>query len=126
METLFAKFDGQWPVGGPQSINPGDWVEVVVDAVPVGTPVEWDFTGEKPRLRARLQSQQEIEQIKANEVRQKRNQLLAESDWTDTYSASQRMGQSWYDSWQAYRQQLRNVTNQYNFPMQVEWPAAPY
>lgn len=57
-------------------------------------------------------------------IRQERNTKLAESDWTDTYSAPQRLGQSTYESWQTYRQGLRDVTLQPD-PFNIVWPEAP-
>lgn len=62
------------------------------------------------------------EQLRA--VRLQRNNLLAQSDWTDTYSAPARLGTEKYNQWQQYRQQLRDVTSQpdlYN----IVWPTPP-
>lgn len=52
-------------------------------------------------------------------VRQERNSLLAACDWTqlpDTPADK--------DSWAAYRQELRDVTNQPD-PFAIIWPTAP-
>lgn len=57
-------------------------------------------------------------------VRTQRNQLLAASDWTDTFSAPARLGQTLYGSWQTYRQALRDVTQQPD-PFNITWPQAP-
>jgi len=57
-------------------------------------------------------------------VRAKRNQLLADSDWTDTLSAKGRLGQTLYDAWQAYRQGLRDITQQPD-PFNLVWPNPP-
>lgn len=57
-------------------------------------------------------------------IRQERNTKLADSDWTDTYSAPQRLGQSTYELWQTYRQGLRDVTLQPD-PFNIVWPEAP-
>lgn len=54
-----------------------------------------------------------------------RNTLLLQSDWTDTYSAPTRLGTEIYNSWQTYRQQLRDITLQPNYPYQVVWPTPP-
>lgn len=59
-----------------------------------------------------------------NGVRAKRNMLLSQSDWTDTASAPARLGESLYEAWQAYRQALRDVTEQAS-PFDVVWPVAP-
>jgi hypothetical protein len=57
-------------------------------------------------------------------VRQKRNQLLQQSDWTDTASALARLGQELYNQWQTYRQALRDVTDQPD-PFNITWPTPP-
>jgi len=57
-------------------------------------------------------------------IRQDRDSLLAACDWTDTASAQGRLGNEVYNSWQAYRQQLRDITNQLD-PFEITWPAKP-
>ena len=49
-----------------------------------------------------------------------RNNLLQESDWTQTLDAP-------VDKvvWAAYRQQLRDVTSQPEFPQNIIWPIRP-
>jgi hypothetical protein len=59
-----------------------------------------------------------------NIVRNRRNNLLQESDWTDTFSAPTRLGQELYDQWQEYRQKLRDVTTQTD-PFNITWPTPP-
>lgn len=54
-----------------------------------------------------------------------RQQLLQDSDWTDTVSAQTRLGTELYNSWQVYRQALRDITLQEGFPLAVNWPQAP-
>jgi hypothetical protein len=54
-----------------------------------------------------------------------RNQLLQESDWTDTVSAQTRLGETLYNSWQTYRQDLRDITLQAGYPFEVVFPTAP-
>lgn len=56
-------------------------------------------------------------------IRARRNQLLAESDWTDTYSASTRLSN--YSEWQTYRQALRDITQQSGYPTNINWPQQP-
>lgn len=58
-------------------------------------------------------------------IKAERNRLLTESDWTDTLSAKNRLGEELYNSWQTYRQQLRDITSQPGYPQQVVWPQAP-
>lgn len=122
---FYALFDGSSLVAGPQSVDPGDWTEVTLDDVPPGVITEWDFSGDLPRRRAKVLSSDEIASAKAIEVRERRRRLLNDSDWTDTYSAPARLGQDVYQSWQDYRQALRDVTSQPGFPLDVAWPTPP-
>lgn len=57
---------------------------------------------------------------KEAEVRQQRNQLLSDCDWTQLPDAPVPPA-----PWATYRQQLRDVTAQPNFPWEVVWPVAP-
>lgn len=59
-------------------------------------------------------------QSKAAKVRAQRNQLLADSDWTQLLDA-----QVDKDAWAAYRQALRDVSLQEGFPVNVIWPDKP-
>lgn len=58
-------------------------------------------------------------------VKSKRNLLLQSSDWTDTASAPSRFGQEIYNQWLSYRQALRDIPEQTNYPNNVVWPIAP-
>lgn len=53
-------------------------------------------------------------------TRQKRNLLLAASDWTQVTDAP--VDQV---AWAIYRQALRDITNQTGFPNNIEWPVKP-
>ena len=57
---------------------------------------------------------------KAAEVRTERNTRLAECDWTQVLDAPVDR-----EAWTAYRQALRDVTEQSGFPFDVVWPTAP-
>lgn len=57
----------------------------------------------------------------ANDIRVKRNRLLASSDWTQLEDIPVEIR----DLWKAYRQDLRDMTNQAGFPENVEWPISP-
>lgn len=56
----------------------------------------------------------------AASVRSERNRLLADSDWTQ-------LPDSPVDSqaWGTYRQNLRDITDQAGFPLDVTWPQKP-
>jgi len=59
------------------------------------------------------------------EIKLKRQQLLVNSDWTDLLSAKTRLGDELYNQWQTYRQELRDITNQPGYPLNVVWPTQP-
>jgi hypothetical protein len=127
---------------GPES--PGDgWTEVSQDAtMTVASMTRWQLIGgalidsgksklpPSPHLRWNGQDWADPrapEQVQADAwaaVRTQRNRLLLESDWTDTYSAPTRLGQTLYSSWQTYRQALRDVTLQPD-PFNITWPQPP-
>lgn len=52
-------------------------------------------------------------------VRQERNRLLSESDWTQAPDATADK-----QAWQTYRQALRDITTQAD-PINIVWPVAP-
>jgi hypothetical protein len=56
----------------------------------------------------------------AVEIRRERSQRLAESDWTQLADASGDKA-----AWSAYRQQLRDLPTQPNFPHDTVWPTKP-
>lgn len=53
-------------------------------------------------------------------IRNKRNKLLTNSDWTQIQDATVDK-----QAWATYRQQLRDITSQEEFPFNVTWPTAP-
>jgi hypothetical protein len=63
-----------------------------------------------------LRTQQEV----VFNIKQIRNKLLFESDWTQVYDAPVNKL-----SWAAYRQLLRDLPQQEGFPNTVVWPTVP-
>lgn len=59
-------------------------------------------------------------QLKAQEVRAERTQLLKDSDWTQVADAPVDKA-----AWATYRQALRDVPSQAGFPWDVQWPTQP-
>jgi hypothetical protein len=53
-------------------------------------------------------------------VRAKRNQLLADSDWTQLADAPVNQA-----AWATYRQALRDLPSGEGFPYSITWPVAP-
>ena len=66
-----------------------------------------------------LVASQEPERL-ASQIRQERNTLLADCDWTQVSDAPVNQV-----AWQTYRQALRDVTSQEGFPYDVTWPTKP-
>lgn len=57
---------------------------------------------------------------KSTNVRQERNQRLADCDWTQLPDAPVDAA-----AWATYRQNLRDVTSQAGFPWDITWPSEP-
>ena len=66
-----------------------------------------------------LVASQEPERL-SSQIRQERNTLLSECDWTQVSDAPVNQA-----AWQTYRQALRDVTSQEGFPYSVTWPTKP-
>lgn len=60
----------------------------------------------------------------ATNVRAKRDELIAASDWTQMNDVP--LSADKQEAWQAYRQQLRDVPLQSGFPYAVDWPKLVY
>ena len=54
-------------------------------------------------------------------ARQKRNELLKESDWTQLND----IPESTQLLWQSYRQALRDIPDSVGFPYNIDWPTIP-
>lgn len=59
----------------------------------------------------------------AEEIRQRRDEALKQSDWTQLADAALDTSQA--QEWRDYRDDLRAVPQQTGFPWQVVWPIAP-
>jgi hypothetical protein len=58
-----------------------------------------------------------------NSIRSERDTLLKDTDWIVAKSLEQ--GAPVPDQWKAYRQALRDITEQAGFPENIEWPEKP-
>lgn len=72
---------------------------------------------------------EELFEIALNEVRDKRNQLLIESDWTQLADVQQSSSTEWKTAWTNYRQELRDLPNkcvsgEINI-YEIIWPIKP-
>jgi hypothetical protein len=60
---------------------------------------------------------------KSNDVRQERNEKIAECDWT--VLADSPLTTSQKTAWKTYRQALREITSGDDFPHNITWPSQP-
>lgn len=91
--------------------NVSEGTPILVDGVYYQNWVITDAT--QSEIDARIEN-------KWDEIREIRNELLKECDWTqlgDIPSETKTL-------WQNYRQELRDITNQLN-PFNISWPAKP-
>lgn len=58
--------------------------------------------------------------LKAADVRNQRNELLAKTDWTQISDAPVDK-----TAWASYRQALRDISAQEGFPYSISWPEKP-
>ena len=61
--------------------------------------------------------------IHAKAIREKRDRLLNESDWTQANDTA--LSQEMVEAYRVYRQALRDITGQEGFPYIVIWPEEP-
>jgi hypothetical protein len=61
-----------------------------------------------------------VDAAQAKSVRDDRNKRLSDSDWTQVEDAPVDK-----QAWATYRQALRDLTAQADFPWEVEWPEQP-
>ena len=59
----------------------------------------------------------------ATEIREKRDKLLADTDWTQMQDTA--LSDEKVEEYKIYRQALRDITTQDNFPYKVEFPSKP-
>jgi len=59
----------------------------------------------------------------AAQAREKRDRLLAESDWTQVLDAP--ISAECREEFRVYRQKLRDITEQEGFPLEIVWPEMP-
>ena len=62
-------------------------------------------------------------EIESQIVKDKRNVLLQQSDWTQI--TNNPLSSEVQQQWATYRQQLRDITNQSGYPNSVIWPTKP-
>ena len=101
-----------------QTPKPSNYTKNILEGTPIlveGVYYQnWEQTdASSSEINARIE-------VKWEEIREHRNQLLVECDWTQLAD----IPQSTKDLWTTYRQDLRDITNQTN-PFDIVWPVKP-
>jgi hypothetical protein len=65
-------------------------------------------------------AKESLDATQAKSVREQRNKLIAECDWTQVADSPVDK-----EAWATYRQALRDVPQQAGFPWEVNWPESP-
>lgn len=98
----------------PQAGHEEDFAEVTPVLIDGTWTRAWEVTPAEPAVIAERVAQKE------QEIRSRRNSLLANTDWTQLADCPVDSSE-----WAAYRQELRDLPSQEGFPWQVEWPQPP-
>jgi hypothetical protein len=98
--------------------------DILTDKV-VQTPQIVSYTAEELAQRA-----QQLTDSMMVALREERNRLLKESDWTQTLDIVELKGEPWREEWKTYRQELRDLPATYegtqlNNLSSVTWPTEP-
>jgi len=95
--------------------------ESCIQVNPTLENAEWVMTWEV--IPASAEEIAERLKSKSQDVRQKRNQLLADTDWTQMPDSP--LDLDGKAAWALYRETLRMVPEQADFPWNVQWPPVP-
>jgi hypothetical protein len=99
----------------PLTINPQPSYDPMVQSVALGVPVQQNDKW----VREWVVEPKPVD-VAARNIREKRNDLLSASDWTQLSDASVDK-----TSWAQYRQALRDLPGQSGFPYLINWPVSP-
>jgi hypothetical protein len=101
-----------------QTPKPNDYTKNITEGTPIlveGVYYQnWEQTAaSETEINQRIENKWE-------EIREIRNELLKECDWTQLSDVSSEIKSNWI----SYRQELRDITNQSN-PFNIVWPVKP-
>jgi hypothetical protein len=108
---------------GVQEVELAPMIDVLPNQVAY-TKDEPDYEGNKWVLNwgVRDLTQFEIDEM-ADQERSARNQRLSDCDWTQLSDAP--LTDAKKAEWEAYRQALRDISDQSGFPYDINWPVDP-
>lgn len=109
-----------FPVPMKEEALPEGYVIVGVDVEPEPGQNQKAVLGALVQKDGKWLQSWDIISLDAEEIRATRNHLLLESDWTQVADAPVDK-----QAWAAYRQALRDITNQSEFPNNTNWPQKP-
>ena len=112
-EDLLDAFDTDIVFEGPQHQGPPPYSQTYRDGIE-------EINGKwYTKYSIRQQDKKQIDYHQAENIRNRRDTLIKESDWR---AVSDRELEP---EWKEYRQALRDITKQEGFPHDVEWPIDP-
>ena len=109
-------------------VNHGTEEQPDIQQIFSGVSLGWSEANEELAKREAYNGEYTIEEepeppMTAEEVRAKRDRLLAETDWTQVLDAP--ISTKCREEFRVYHQELRDVTEQEGFPTNIVWPEMP-
>ena len=106
-------------------INHGTPEKPMMETVLSDVSMPYTVTNYQLALSEAWQGEVTVEEVPetADEIRARRDKLLAATDWTQTLDAP--IDAATRESMRAYRQALRDVPQQEGFPADIQWPELP-
>jgi hypothetical protein len=101
-------------ISTPPTFNPA--THKIVESNPILNGNQWIQNWDIQQLTE--EEKQELTSEKSSEFRKIRNELLADTDWTQLKDVPETVSQQYA----TYRQQLRDIPQQPDFPWVITWP----
>lgn len=120
-EEIMEQFDGEY-VAPPENVSPDDLVKNYAYDKSKGFIYKGFAPEDGYKFNVETEAWEIDQELLISEISMKRNMLLFESDkfMLEDYPVVNK------DQIKAYRQALRDVTLQENYPFNVEWPDKPF
>ena len=112
---------GVYPVTAVAAPSYDKEAEFVSEGTPVLTDGNWTQVWIKSNLSDEVKAANAAQKV--SDARAKRNVLLTNTDWR--VSLATETGTTLSEEWKAYRQALRDVPAQSEFPTNITWPTEP-
>lgn len=112
---------GVYPVTAVAAPSYDNEAEFVSEGTPVLNDGNWTQVWIKSNLSDEVKAANAAQKV--SDARAKRDVLLTNTDWR--VSLATETGTTLSDEWKAYRQALRDVPAQSEFPTNITWPTEP-